>query len=200
MQRLPGDLHIFWLGHIGHGAASFHIRQNHLLVRSTEDIGTLRHKVDTAEQGKLGLTLLSGHLAQFIAIALEVGELHDFIALIVVTQNREAGAKLTAELKDLRIALGGRHLEVAGIDLFLSERCLPVVLQAVVCANTLFGGTTGHIHLRLVEPDRGCGSVIGGCGRCRPKGFCGVLHHVRCLLCWFASTQSKLRRFRTGQW
>ena len=85
-ELLPGVFHLRDLGHVGHRAAGVQIRQNHLLVGTRQNIGGLGHEVHAAEDDVASLGL-RGQFGEPPTIALIVGKLNHFVALVVVPQH-----------------------------------------------------------------------------------------------------------------
>jgi hypothetical protein len=88
-QVAPALLDLTDLGHVGHGATRCHVRQDHLLVVAGEDVGALGHEVHSAEHDEFRFRASGGLLGQLERVAGDVGELDDFIALVMVTEDEE---------------------------------------------------------------------------------------------------------------
>ncbi len=58
-----------------------------------EDVGGLRHEVDTAEDDELGVVLLLREHRQAERVASCVGPSHHFLALVVVAEDEEPGTE-----------------------------------------------------------------------------------------------------------
>ena len=67
---------------------------------TAENIRTLGHEMNTAENDEFGLLLLSGPGRQFEGISPKVGKADDFVSLIVVTKDHQTGPKPGANLAD----------------------------------------------------------------------------------------------------
>src|SRR5690606_41820515 len=105
-----------------------------------------------AEERELGILARRGLLRELERIALEVGELDDLIALVMMPEDRQAAPELLPEREDPRVTLGRRHLEVLRRDLFLPLRGHAVGAQPVIGPDALFRRARGHLELRVVEP------------------------------------------------
>ena len=159
MQRVPGIDDIADLGHVGHRAACFEVRQDHLLMRLAEDVGAFRHEVNAAEEDELGFGARRGLLRELVRIAAKIGELDDFVALVVVTENHQSIAQLTAILPGHRLALILRHREVLARNLRLMLRSHTIATQEIVCAGALFRDATrllfnNHRHCAHARDDQ----------------------------------------------
>ena len=88
----PSLFNLIEISHVGHRAAGVQIRQNDLLVVGGQDVGGLGHEVDATKYDDLGLACGS-FLRETEAISGYIGEDHDLLHLIMVTQNHEAIAK-----------------------------------------------------------------------------------------------------------
>jgi hypothetical protein len=87
--------------------------------------------VHTAEHDEVGFRMAAHLLRQLVGIAGVVGELDDFVALVVVAENDDAGAKRRAGRGDARV-----HLLVGEAEIALGKR-LPLrdVLLLVLRQN-----------------------------------------------------------------
>ena len=119
MDLVPGGVDVVGVGHVGHRAAGGHVRQHHADVLGREDVGRFGHEVDAAEEIVLGLCLLGGVLAELEAVAGEVGELDDLVALVVVAEDDEPLAEDGASGADAAVRLVGAHLEVGAGNVLL---------------------------------------------------------------------------------
>jgi hypothetical protein len=119
----------------------------------TQDDGTLGHEVHTTEHGELGFGLGRRQLRQLVRVALVIGKLNHFVALVVVAENGEARAKLRAKFPDAGIAFSGIHLEVGTIDAFLSHRPYAIGSELLVGTGSFFGNARCRGQLRIFEPD-----------------------------------------------
>ena len=152
VERVPAGLDIGRLRHIGHRATGLEVRQDHLLIAAGENIGALGHEVDAAEEDVFSVGAGGRLLGQLERVAAEIGELDDFIALVVMTEDDQALAELVAQRPDSGVALIGRHLEVFARDLLLAQGRSVVFAEGRIGADRLFGNAIGGIELRLDEP------------------------------------------------
>src|ERR1700674_1632926 len=88
----PAGFHLADVCHVRHGAPRVQIRQNHDLVFAAEDLCAFRHEMNTTENDitPFGFRGLKGELQR---VAAEVGELDDFVSLIVMAQNHDVFAE-----------------------------------------------------------------------------------------------------------
>ncbi len=91
-QRLPASLDLRDLRHVSHGAAGVQIRQDHLLVLAAQHIRALGHEMHAAEDDVVCRSL-RGNFGELVAVAGEVGETNDFIALVVMPKQDRRRAK-----------------------------------------------------------------------------------------------------------
>src|SRR5260370_16349936 len=84
MERLPALLHLCSVGHIGHGAACGRIGQNDALVRRTENIRTLGHKMHAAKHDIVSLRTGSGQLRELKRVTAKISVLDDLVTLILM--------------------------------------------------------------------------------------------------------------------
>ena len=101
-KHFPAGFHLGDFRHIGHGAAGVQVGQNHLLAVAPEHVGALGHKVHAAENNVPGVGF-GGDFGELVAVAGEIGEADDFVALVVVAQQQGGGAELSARRGDARI-------------------------------------------------------------------------------------------------
>src|SRR5882724_1582729 len=88
----PAGFHLANVGHIGHGATGIEVGQDDGLVLAAEDIGAFGYKVHAAEDDVAALGL-GGLKGEFEGVATEVGELNDFVALVMVAQDDDVAAQ-----------------------------------------------------------------------------------------------------------
>ncbi len=88
------------------------VGQQHLLVRRAEDVGALRHEVDAAEHDVIGLVTRRRRLRELERVADRVGELDDFVALVVMPEDHQARAQGGLGRRDPHVHLGVRQAEV----------------------------------------------------------------------------------------
>ena len=77
-----------------------------------EDAGGFGHEVDAAEDDVAGLGAGGGLLGEEEGIALEVGVLDDFLALVVMAEDGDVGAELLADVVDALVQLFGGAAQV----------------------------------------------------------------------------------------
>ena len=123
-----------------------------------------------------------GLLGKLVRIALEIGELHHLVTLVVVPEDRQPAAKLIAQLPNPGIPLLGRHLEVGSVDSLLAEGSDPVALELVVGAGAFFGHAGGRLKLRIHEPGRGPAIALQRCCRRRARALLRPERRFRCVL------------------
>jgi len=92
LERFPAVFDLGNFGHIGHGAAGVEVREDDLLAGVAEDIGALCHEVDAAEDDVLRAGF-SGGLGELVAVAGEICEAHDLVALIMVAEENGGRAE-----------------------------------------------------------------------------------------------------------
>src|SRR5712692_985719 len=82
-QFAPAGFHLSDIGHIGHGATGVQVGQDNHLMLAAKNVRTFGHKVHAAEDdvAALGLRSLEGKLE---GVTTEIGELDDFVALVVM--------------------------------------------------------------------------------------------------------------------
>jgi hypothetical protein len=83
----PRRLDRILIGHVGHGAASGQVGQNHLLLWAREDVGCLSHEVHPTEDNGLGIWALSRGVRKLKGVADEVRVLHNLVALVEVPED-----------------------------------------------------------------------------------------------------------------
>ena len=66
-----------------------------VFVLSAEQVGTLGHEVDSAED-EVFCVALRGDFGELVAVTGDVGEAQDFVALVVVAEQQNLGAKFNA--------------------------------------------------------------------------------------------------------
>src|SRR5207344_2672676 len=93
LQDLPGFLHRFDVGQVGHGAAGVEVGQDDLLVRRGQDVGRLGHEVHATEDDVVRLRALLGQHGQAEGIPAGVGPAHDLVPLVVVAEDVDAAAE-----------------------------------------------------------------------------------------------------------
>src|SRR5260370_11851315 len=79
----PAGFTLAYVGQVGHGATGVEVGQDNCLVLAAENVRALGHEVNAAEddEAALGLRSLEGELE---GVTTEIGELDDFVALVVV--------------------------------------------------------------------------------------------------------------------
>src|SRR5882762_5484435 len=90
-ELAPAGFHLADVGHVGHGAAGVPVGQNNCLVLTAENVGTFGHEVHAAKDNIAALDLRSLE-RELEGIATEIGELDDFVALVVMAQNHDIAA------------------------------------------------------------------------------------------------------------
>ena len=124
-ELAPRDFELIFRRHVGHRAPGREIRQHDLLVRAAQDVGTLRHEVHAAEDDVFSGVPRRGGLRQLQRVADVVGELDDFVALVVVAEDDEAFAERLLGCSDPRVHLVVGQTEVAvGQRLALADALL----------------------------------------------------------------------------
>ncbi len=85
-KLFPARFDLADVRHIGHGAAGVQVGKNHGLMRAAKNVRALGHEMDPAKNDVPGVSLgrLIGELER---VAAKIGELYDFIALVVVAEN-----------------------------------------------------------------------------------------------------------------
>ncbi len=78
-------------------------------MRGAEDVRALGHEVHAAEDDEIGGVFAGGVLGELQGIAGVVGELDDFIALVVVAEDDEAFAERGFGRGDAEVHLGVRE-------------------------------------------------------------------------------------------
>ena len=186
LQVVPGIFHVVHGGHVGHGAAGGDVGENDLLVGRAEDAGGLGHEVDAAEDDVAGLGAGCGLLGEEEGIALEVGVLDDFLALVVVAEDGHVGAELLADVVDAPVQFLGGKAQVFGGDSlpadvdgqFLGqglggEFVLGAAEGGVLDFGQGYGGRPGlccHIHI-LARGKLPAGEGLQGQGAPRRRSF-----------------------------
>ena len=92
-ELLPGIFDLADLRHVGHGAAGVEIGKQHRLSGTRQDVGALRHEMHAAEDDVAAFGLRR-HLRQAVGVAAIIGKTHDFIALIVMSEDHALAAQL----------------------------------------------------------------------------------------------------------
>ena len=114
-QLVPGVLDLADAGHVGHRAARGEVRQDHRLLVGREDVGRLGHEVHAAEDDVRRVRPGRSLLRQLEAVAGDVGELDDLVALVVVTEHEHRVAERRLGLARASHQAGvGRGGQVAG--------------------------------------------------------------------------------------
>src|SRR5229473_1117882 len=110
----PAGFHLADVGHIGHGATGVEVWQDNHLVLAAKNVRALGHKVHATEDdiAALGLRSLEGELE---GVTAEIGELDDFVALVVMAQNHYVIAEAGSCGSDAVVEGIVRHKEV-GIE------------------------------------------------------------------------------------
>ncbi len=108
----PRLLHLVDVGHVSHGASCVQIRQDHPLVVRGQDIGSLGHEVDAAEDDGVGLVVIGGPLGELERVAPQVGPPDDLGPLVVVAEDQESFAEGALRGLDPRRQLVGRRERV----------------------------------------------------------------------------------------
>ena len=67
-----------------------------------EDVGRLRHEVDAAENDPAALAVGRRQGAELVAVAAEVRQGDDVVLLVVVAEDQEPSAQITANFLDMR--------------------------------------------------------------------------------------------------
>ena len=115
-QVLPRGLDLADLGHVRHRAAGGEVGKDHGGRVGREDVGGLGHEVHAAEHD-VRRAVGGGVARQLEAVAADVGELDDLVALVVVAQDvhrvAEGGAGGAGALDQRRV--GGIRYD-AGAD------------------------------------------------------------------------------------
>ena len=102
------------VGHIRHGAAGAEIGENDDLLVAAENIRALGHEVNAAKNDVLAFGF-GGLLGELERIATKIGELHNFVALVMVAENYYVSAKSGLGCGDAVVERGIGHQEV-GIE------------------------------------------------------------------------------------
>ena len=89
----PTVLYLFYIRHIRHRAARSKVRQHDFLVRLAQDVRTLGHEVNTAENDVFRILALRRLLCKFEGIPPIISELDDLISLVVVPEDDNARAE-----------------------------------------------------------------------------------------------------------
>src|ERR1017187_745981 len=95
LERIPAVLHLGNFGHIGHRASGVEVGQDYLLAVVAEHVGAFGHEVDAAEDDVLRICL-RGDFGELVAVAGEVGEADDLVALVVVAEQNSGRAQFGA--------------------------------------------------------------------------------------------------------
>ena len=95
IERIPAVFHLGDFGHIGHRASGVEIGQDYLLAVVAEHVGAFGHEVDAAENDVLRICL-RGDFGELVAVAGEVGEADDLVALVVVAEQDGGRAQFGA--------------------------------------------------------------------------------------------------------
>src|SRR5260370_27602269 len=96
---------------MGQGGGGIEVGKNDGLVLAAEDICAFGHEVHTAEHDvtSLGLRSLEGELE---GVTAEIGELDDFVALVVMAQNNDVSAQAGFRGSDAVVEGVVRHKKV----------------------------------------------------------------------------------------
>jgi hypothetical protein len=111
-ELAPRNLELIARRHVGHGAARREIRQDHFLLRPAQDVGALRHEMHAAEDDEVGGVSRCCRARELQRVADEIGELDDFVALIVMPEDDEAIAERALRGGDARVHLVFRQAEI----------------------------------------------------------------------------------------
>jgi len=117
LERLPAGFHLRDFSHVGHGAACIEVRQDDLLAGVAEHVRAFGHEVHAAENKVLGVGL-RGDSGELVAVAREVGEADDFVALIVVSEQNGGRAETLARRRDTLVhsVIGEREVVFKAAD------------------------------------------------------------------------------------
>src|SRR5438067_4510257 len=99
LQLLPAVFYLADFSHVSHRAPCIEVRQNHLLIRSREDICAFRHEMHAAKDDVTSIRL-RGNLGKLVRIPSVIGKADHFIALIVVSKNEAVATELATSLGD----------------------------------------------------------------------------------------------------
>src|SRR2546429_679319 len=91
-ELAPAGLHLADVGHVGHGASSVQVGKNDGLMPAAKNVRALGHKGHAAEDDVAALSLRSLE-GEFEGITAEIGELDDFVALVVMAHNHYVPAQ-----------------------------------------------------------------------------------------------------------
>src|SRR5229473_1038407 len=107
----PAGFHLADGGHVGHGAAGVEVGQDNHLVLAAENVRAFGHEVHAAEDdvAALGLRSLEGELE---GVTTEIGELDDFVALVMMAQNNDVSAQAGFRGSDAVVERVVRHKKV----------------------------------------------------------------------------------------
>src|SRR6266446_3497051 len=107
----PAGFDLTDIRHIGHGATGIQVGKNNHLVLAAKNVGALGHEVHTAEDdvATFSLRSLEGKLE---GVATEIGELDDFVALVVMAQNHDILAQAGFGGSDTVVERVVRHKKV----------------------------------------------------------------------------------------
>ena len=108
-ENRPCILKLVDVRHVRHRAAGAEVGQDDLLPLAREDVGGLGHEVHAAENNVVGLLLLGGDLREPEAVAGEIGEVDDLVALVVVAEEDDARSEPGLRGGDARgeVGVGG---------------------------------------------------------------------------------------------
>src|SRR6267378_3836137 len=110
-ESTPASFHLADVGHIGHGAAGIDVGKNNGLVLAAENVRAFGHEVHAAENdiAAFGLGGLEGELE---GVTAKIGELEDFVAMVMMAQNHDIAVKAGLRGCDAIVQGIVRHEEV----------------------------------------------------------------------------------------
>ena len=114
---VPGQLHIVEVGHVCHRAAGAQVGQDHLLPRPRQNVGRFRHEVDAREDNELRSRLGCRRFGKRVGVTRPVGETDDIVHLVMMAENHQPAAKLSAALRN-----PGEHLVIGKFGIGLARR------------------------------------------------------------------------------
>ena len=85
-EFVPRRQHLFEIRHVRHAAPGLQVRQDHDLIGASEDGGAFRHEMH-ARKDDIFRFDFRAFFAQLVAVALKIGKLHHFIALVMMSQD-----------------------------------------------------------------------------------------------------------------
>src|SRR6267378_2568653 len=134
-ELAPASFHLADVGHIGHRATGVEVGKNDGLVLAAENVRAFGHEVHATENdiAAFGLRSLEG---EFEGVTAKIGELDDFVALVMMAQNHDIAVKTGFRSGDAIVEGIVRHEEVrikvaanTGLDFRRAER------WRLVCAD-----------------------------------------------------------------